>query len=256
LKGFLEYVRRLEGKLIVAGDMLELWAYRLEDIVARRGELLDEFAEMGAIYVPGNHDWQVATAKSGDIRKRHRFFDNVRGCFTRTIGGRRFKFMHGHEVDPFNCQTVANCGRMIVRLAYVVESRRGFCVLRNDELVDGILEKAEHLVRPWYWFRDSLRRMISKGRFGIEQEQVRYIKNQLRVHRMLSRYWEDRQKGLYEVAVAGHTHKAGRHGDWYLNAGSWTGSSNSFLRILPDGQAEVFDWTARGAVARQDSLVN
>jgi len=63
---------------------------------------------------------------------------------------------------------------------------------------------------------------------------------------MLERYGEDRTKDLYDVAIVGHTHRAGTFEDWYFNSGSWTGSHRNFLRISPDGNVAVFDWSAAG----------
>jgi hypothetical protein len=48
------------------------------------------------------------------------------------------------------------------------------------------------------------------------------------------------------VAVVGHTHKAGTFSDWYVNSGSWTGGTNDFLKITPDGDIGVFGWSERG----------
>jgi UDP-2,3-diacylglucosamine pyrophosphatase LpxH len=52
------------------------------------------------------------------------------------------------------------------------------------------------------------------------------------------------QKG--KLVIVGHTHKAGTFGNWYFNSGSWTGHNTNFLRIAPDGDVGVFDWTDRG----------
>jgi uncharacterized membrane protein HdeD (DUF308 family) len=58
----------------------------------------------------------------------------------------------------------------------------------------------------------------------------------------------DRDKGGYDVAVLGHTHKAGRIGDWYLNSGTWIGPKSSFLRLSRDGDARCFEWKEGRAV--------
>jgi predicted phosphodiesterase len=63
---------------------------------------------------------------------------------------------------------------------------------------------------------------------------------------MLTRYYRDKAEGLYDIAIVGHTHKAGAFGDWYFNSGSWTGTSNNFLRMTPDGSVGVFNWTDSG----------
>ena len=65
----------------------------------------------------------------------------------------------------------------------------------------------------------------------------------------------DRDKGGYEIAVLGHTHKAGRIGDWYFNSGSWTGPKNPFLRISPDGHVRYFEWKDRAALEGEMPVV-
>ena len=50
------------------------------------------------------------------------------------IGGRRFKFMHGHEVDPLVGPNVQRFGRMIGMLGYLLEFRQGTCVLTDDAI--------------------------------------------------------------------------------------------------------------------------
>jgi hypothetical protein len=68
---------------------------------------------------------------------------------------------------------------------------------------------------------------------------------------MLGRYQADRTDGLYDIAVVGHTHRAGTFGEWYFNSGSWTGPTNNFLRIAPDGRIRVFDWEEQGPRVNQ-----
>jgi hypothetical protein len=63
---------------------------------------------------------------------------------------------------------------------------------------------------------------------------------------MLSRFYRDRNEGLYDVAVAGHTHVAGHFSDWYLNCGCWTKPQASFLKITEEGKAAVYNWRSEG----------
>jgi predicted phosphodiesterase len=72
------------------------------------------------------------------------------------------------------------------------------------------------------------------------------MSRRMRTQRMLARYHQDKQRDLYDVAIVGHTHKAGAFGDWYFNSGSWTGKTNNFLRISPRGEVMVFDWNHHG----------
>jgi predicted phosphodiesterase len=72
---------------------------------------------------------------------------------------------------------------------------------------------------------------------------------------MLRRYREDLHERLYDVAVVGHTHKAGRFSDWYFNSGSWTAHKNNFLCISPGGDVELFDWRSSGPLLNSESVI-
>ncbi|HON91197.1 MAG TPA: hypothetical protein PKZ07_06505 [Sedimentisphaerales bacterium] len=52
---FLAYVADQRGQLVLLGDVFELLRYPLDNIVARRRDLLDRLARMDTVYVPGNH---------------------------------------------------------------------------------------------------------------------------------------------------------------------------------------------------------
>ena len=73
---------------------------------------------------------------------------------------------------------------------------------------------------------------------------------------MLARYYEDKKNDLYDVAIVGHTHKAGQFENWYFNSGSWTGKTNNYLRIQPDGEVRAFDWDINGAKPNEETICN
>ena len=245
LHSFLDYVIDQEGRLVIIGDFLELLRYPLDQIVARRGDLLDRLARMETLYVPGNHDEDAARLIDGAAWP-HAFFARMSPAFTRYIGGRRFKFMHGHEVDPFINPRVQNLGRMIGSVAHFLEFRRGACILSNDAVTDALLEVGEQLLRLWGGLTGRMNRAIRECCEMMPAEKVTLLARGIRTHRMLERYHADKTEGLYDVAIVGHTHKAGTFGNWYCNSGSWTGRTNDFLRITPDGNIGVFDWSRHG----------
>ena len=231
--------------MVILGDFLELLRYPLDSIIERRRPLLDRLAGMDAIYVPGNHDEDVIRLAATRARP-HPFFAGVSHTFVQHIAGRRFKFMHGHEVDPLANTRIQGLGRVIGRLAHLCEIHPGACLLSNDVFIDVLEEAGEQLLHVWNRLTAGVNTALRERCSRLPAERMRFLTRRLRTRRMLTRYYHDKAEGLYDVAIVGHTHKAGTSGDWYFNSGSWTGRSNNFLRIAPDGAVEVFNWTDGG----------
>lgn len=252
LNTFLDHVEDEDGQLVIIGDLFELLRYPLESIIARRSDLLDRFAAMNSIYIPGNHDEEVLSLI--DPRNPpHPFFAGMSDDFIRCIGGRRFKFTHGHEVDPFIKTSIQNLSRVFGTLAYQFESRKGTCPLPCDGAADAALEGGGRM-RP---VGGRLRRRMNRAfdaYYRTPAEKVRLMTRQLRTECMLSSYHGDRREGLYDVAIVGHTHTAAAMGNWYFNSGSWTEQTNDFLRISPEGQVEVLHWNLAGSQPNETTL--
>ncbi len=242
---FLDYVTGQQGQLVIAGDLFELLRYPLERILRQRRSLLDRLAQMETLYIPGNHDEAVIRWIETD-RAPHAFFERTRRAFTCRIGSRRFKFMHGHEVDPLITSSIQSLGRMIGALAYRFEFRRGVCCLSNERVTEVLLETGEQVLQLRDWIARGMSLAMRDCCDLMPGEPVRRLSRRIRTRRMLTRYYADRAEGLYDVAIVGHTHKAGAFGQWYFNCGSWTGTTNDFLRISPAGEVTVFNWTGRG----------
>jgi predicted phosphodiesterase len=200
---------------------------------------------MDTVYIPGNHDEDVIRLTDTESPP-HPFFANTSRAFVQPIGSKRFKFMHGHEVDPFANARIQSLGRMVGDLAGLCEFGQGTCILSNDAVIDVLEEAGEHLLRVWNWLRCGMNKALRESCGELAAGRMRLLTRRIRTQRMLTRYYRGKAEGLYDVAIVGHTHKEGTFGDWYFNSGSWTGSNNSFLRISPDGDVSVFDWTDGG----------
>lgn len=250
---FLDHVEAAGGRLVICGDLLELWRFRLEGILARHWKLLERLGDMGAIFVLGNHDAQLGEAGlDGELVSAFGgFFSRRREKLRMRVGERVFQFMHGHEVDPFIPERPTGFGKILGTFTGWLEFGEAGCIVSNDAVSDCLLEAGENLLSVWYWAGRKMRRAMRDACSLIDNEELAKLRRPLRTRRMLSRYYEDMQHKLYDVAIVGHTHRAGRFGGWYFNSGSWTGASNNFLQINPDGGIEVFDWTSEGAVVRQ-----
>lgn len=245
LDKFLDHVEAENGKLIIAGDFLELWKFSFDRILSGRRELFDRLAGMDVEYVLGNHD--ITLERYADrIERPHEFLGSVRKPFYMTINDVQFKFMHGHEADPFIGQKINTIGPVIGRFARMLEINKNFCLVTNDALSDSLLEIGEHLLLLWHSLMRKMNSTVQQFSSMLPNENAAMVQRPLRTIKMINRYLQDKQSSIYDVAIAGHTHKEGVFGGWYYNSGSWTGHKNSFLRIQPDGKIELFDWLNTG----------
>ncbi len=241
--GFLDHVGQEQGELFLLGDVFELWQANLGTVLVRRRPLLDRLASLGAVYVVGNHDVDLQAFAGTDLLA-HPFFRTLQGPFERTLGGKRFRFMHGNETDPFNRGEVPGSGRMLTILAGMVEDWKGSPMSTADRTVEETLELAgEHLLSA---AQLSLRLM--RGRLGLDStpdvgKGLTPTQHPSRLDDHLDGVREDRRKRGYDVAVVGHTHVPGTVGDWYVNSGSWTRKTNDYLRVGPDGTVAYFQWS-------------
>ncbi len=249
---FLNYVEKQNGQLVILGDFFELLRYPIESILVRRRDLLDHLAAMRAVYVPGNHDEDVFSVVD-PYCPLHPFFTRITEAFTQSIGGRRFRFMHGHEIDPFVNAGWKNLGRMIGAMTHRYELR--------DEIraAKGMLERGslaidDPIVRLRGRLRHGVNKALREGRVRTSAEKVRLLTRQIRTQHMITHYYEDRVDDLYDVAIVGHTHHAATFGDWFFNSGSWTGRTNDFLIISPLGEVELLDWTSAGPQLKDEIL--
>ncbi len=53
---FLDFVEDNHGRLVICGDLFELWQSNVSKVLTKRMWLLDRLARMEAVYVLGNHD--------------------------------------------------------------------------------------------------------------------------------------------------------------------------------------------------------
>lgn len=245
LHSFLDHVEDRNGRLVIAGDLFELLRYPLGSVIERRAELLDRFAAMGAIYLPGNHDEDVATIEPSD--PPHPFFAGLSDDFVQIVGDRRIKFAHGHLGDPLITTSLQNLGRMVGAVSYRFELRRAMNELSADLMEESLHPTGRRPIRLRYRLRKGASRAYQRSRYRTAAEKLRMRTRDLRSRHMIMCFHGERTDDLYDVAIAGHTHSAGAVGDWYFNSGSWTAETNDFLRIQPDGKVEVFEWNHYGA---------
>jgi len=238
---FLDYVDRQQGHLIITGDLLELWRFNVADVLQVRHKILDRLAALAPVYIPGNHDNPIPR-----MQHIHPLFAQVRSPFNLRIGDRCFRFMHGHEMDPLiSHRLYSRTLPGFVLPAFALKD--GLVRWTGDALPDLVLECGERVSRVLHWpTRKTLHRIHPTLRHIPRTCAEKPQRGKVRVRKMLSRLQYDRDRIDYDVAVTGHTHRAGQYDDWYYNSGCWIKTRHSFLQIRPDGHTEVFDWTPEG----------
>jgi UDP-2,3-diacylglucosamine pyrophosphatase LpxH len=239
---FLDYVSGQQGELIILGDLFELWQMNPSKIIMQHVPLLDRMARMNATYVVGNHDADFQHFL-GTKFLSHPLFQHMCGPFQRQIGGKRFQFMHGHEVDPINAGDTPGKGRIFCILAGMAKDENKSPVLKNGDYVEDDLEAiGERLLGPWTALVSRISRLFHSGGLGMATEHLTPAQNPDRAKEMLALYRQDKETNGYDVLIAGHTHQPGRIGNWYFNSGTWARKVNSFVKIDPGGYSVVLDW--------------
>jgi UDP-2,3-diacylglucosamine pyrophosphatase LpxH len=239
---FLDFGGQAGGELYILGDLFEFWQANISRVLKERMPFLDRLAEMKAVYVVGNHDADFEEL-IGTRLLNHHFFDRMTGPVMRLIGTRQFKFMHGHELDPFHRDGTPGWGRILSILGGIIEDRKGSPLLSAGGMTEKTLLR---IGRGFMWimnlsvnqFEKSQTRQMAPD-FEASLTPTQYPE---KVKGILALYQKDRLREGYDVLVTGHTHKAGRSGDWYYNSGCWVGLRNNYLRIDPAGGVSVCEW--------------
>ncbi len=265
LEKFLKYVQDEKGEIIILGDLFEFWQASIACVLMKRKNWLDRFAGMNATYIVGNHDidLQAFIKDDGSVACEflgHRFFNNMeKGPVQRTIGDKKFVFMHGHEVDSFNSGESPSWGRILAIFAGIFEEKNGGPMLSSGESVEEELAKfGEWALRVWHYFAKK------KVKKNINTEvTTRNPKNELtpaqnpsRASEMLEKYREYSRENKCDIIVAGHTHQPGHYDDWYYNSGCWVKEVNNFIRITGNGEIGVWQWIDGKAVEDNINLAS
>jgi UDP-2,3-diacylglucosamine pyrophosphatase LpxH/uncharacterized membrane protein HdeD (DUF308 family) len=257
LHAFLDHIDREGGELFILGDLFELWQMNLSRLLVKRRETLDRLAALPIVYVPGNHDVDLAHFM-GQGFLDHPFFERMRAPFVRELGGRQFRFFHGHETDPFNAGDDPGFGRMLAIFSGIFEDRNGSPLLASGDAVGDVLEQfGESMLTLWRCATLAMQeRLLDPARDDVHPgEALTPAQDPDRLVEHVAGVRADREARGYDVAVLGHTHKPGRIGDWYFNSGSWTGPCNTYLRISPEGEVGCFEWKDGGAIPRAMPVV-
>jgi len=244
---FLDFIEKNAGELIITGDLVDMWRFSLRKTLHRHAELFDRLAEMNASYIVGNHDQPIELLLQNRILP-HSFFEKTTPSFTRLIGDKRFKFMHGHEFDPFNRRTRPLWGRIMCLTTGAFEWINGAPVVTSDSIEEVLIKFEAELLKIWLWICHELEKTFG---YNICPRSFGSRFKHLRTRKMLARQQVHKNSQGYDIAISAHTHRAGSFKNWYFNSGSWIGAASNFLSILPDGKTTIFDWTSFGPKKNQ-----
>jgi UDP-2,3-diacylglucosamine pyrophosphatase LpxH len=239
---FLDYVESGRAELFVLGDLFEFWQANISRVLVHRMGLIDRLARMRATYVVGNHDADFEHLIGMNILG-HPFFERMSGPFERVIANKRFKFMHGHELDPFNRDGTPRWGRILAILGGILEDRKGSPLLSAGGFTEKTLLKVSR-VFMWIW-NNSVNLFEKSERHERRHslaESLTPAQDPTKIKGILSLYHTNKLSEGYDYLVTGHTHRAGLFQDWYCNSGCWVGLRTTFLRIQPDGHIELYEW--------------
>ena len=243
LNSFLDFVETNNGRLIVLGDLFEFWQANVSKVLIKRMPVIDRLAKMDAIFVVGNHDADLEHLIDTGMLA-HPFFDKMTRPFTETIGGKTFKFMHGHEVEPFESKDTPGWGRILAILGGIIEDKKGSPLLSQGGHTEKMLLKTGRSFM-WIWscFVNRFERKCTNAshQHNFDHE-LTPSQSPSRTKGMLALYHKDQIANGYDIAIVGHTHAAKSIGNWYHNSGCWVGLRKNFIIISPDATVKVLDW--------------
>lgn len=236
LMSLLDMVEADHGRLVICGDLFELWQSNISKVLTKRVWLLDRLDQMKAIYVLGNHDADLRYFMFGEREwLNHPFFRRMTDSFSQVIAGRRFHFTHGHVADPYCAGDTPGLGRITAIYSGLAEDRNGCPMLDKYRTVeDKVVGRLESFVSLWNQLRGKPDRFTA-------------------INRRLRQLLVQPANG-YDVVVCGHTHFPGRIGDWHFNTGTWAERVNSFVCIDNDGTVSVFDWKSGHPIPNRTEL--
>lgn len=227
-RAFLDYVEGRGGRLIILGDLFEFWQANISKVIMRHLPLLDRLLQLDTIYVLGNHDADLLHF-CGQSILNHAFFSRMVPEHEETVSGRRIKFVHGHQADPYCASDTPGKGRISAIYSGIWEDRNGSPWVNKYRTVEeATVGRVERLLSVFY------RLLGHPGRLAAMNINL-----------------ESLYPG-FDAIISGHTHRAGLIGRLY-NTGTWAERVNSFVAISEHGAPCVYDWS-RCAVPNMTEL--
>ncbi len=208
---FLQYVKEQQGRLILAGDVFELWQADLQSILKQNVEIIRLLFALQPRIIAGNHDYYIRNFIDFD------FVHYPTWHMEHDTGLVRIE--HGHEHDPNNDpERNMQLGKIVASLAGFAEN---WIHPDVDQAFTDFAGKAreagnrvyEEIITPWKRERNT----------GKKQSNHPYLKAADRIRK--------ENEGVSWV-VFGHTHNPEIREDYrYVNCGCWVKEVPTFVKI-------------------------
>ena len=218
---FLDWVDKRNTKLMIIGDLLDFWRVNISASINTYKDILDRFNEMEAIYVLGNHDNSFVGFLNTDTPLPHPFLEKAIKPFGEIIGGKKFAFLHGHEVDKY-CKNNNPCiGNINVIVSGLLADKHNSPIEHGKNIEDELVNTLE-------FFNDLYLRI------------VKHTNNRTRTLNDIEDY---RKSKNADIVIYGHTHEPGNIGNFHYNIGTWARDIDTFAEIMDDGSVNLYEWT-------------
>lgn len=250
---FLRMVEQEDGRLIVLGDLLDLWRFNLKGIVRAHSDIFDKMHDMGALYVPGNHD-AVLSVLAPTSKLPHPFLNTASMPLKTEFAGKSIAFLHGHELDAINGRIGLPVGKALGMSAMPIEHVKKCQIFNSEDIDDCVLKIKAGIITFIERLQKQLMGFWADMQNPMPYQDIVALMKYDKSRKKLLNFHRQKQRHCHDIVISAHTHHAGRFSDWYFNSGSWTSIKQNFLKLLPEGSIEVCDWTNKGSIEIESVL--
>jgi UDP-2,3-diacylglucosamine pyrophosphatase LpxH len=229
---FLNYVQGQEGWLYILGDLLDFWETNLSRAVMAYLPLLNRLSQLKIRYIPGNHDSSFYEFIGRYTMPDIPVIELSEKPFLEEIGGKKFYFCHGHEIDDA-CSTLnPGIGNITAVMTALLEDKNKGPVYNGEIIADKFIGALEVPLDIW--------------RHVLHQKS--------RQEEILDKIIKYREQQSADVLIFGHTHNPGTISSTIVNTGSWVSKNNTFVKISDDGIPSLHEWVDNGPVPFENKL--
>ena len=127
---FLSFIEQTQSKLIIVGDLFELWQNTVGDVLQANNDIIKILGRLDVCYIVGNHDADLLSLNDGgflagelgDMIICNRNKNGVLCSeYTKQVGDAKYVFKHGHDVDGANLGNIPGLGRLLTIFAGMVK---------------------------------------------------------------------------------------------------------------------------------------
>lgn len=230
-------------QLVLAGDVFEFW-HGLDGSAQRTyGDLMERLGALEPILLPGNHD--VALICFGAVRLDMSLLRRAAMSLVLHRNGCRVRIFHGHQFDrSWDPRRSIKGGLVVPALLGLLELRARWrlCRARRGKPVFLPSRPPDALLRyglNWWGRRCRQRQGDNPGKEKATGKQHTVSLETVEAYHV---------KHPNELIIAGHTHRAGWHKDWFVNVGAWHTDDATYVRVTPDGEVTLHEWPSRQSI--------